>query len=173
MVSKCWAGHVPESTQDRRPCVPPPFSGNLDSKLKVRKCSEIFWKTYIFWQPNSENIAPLSPYSRVDKIQAIIIIICNIDAHMQPEPCSLWLYIYKLHGLPAIEHHLFRSAGPTIWNSLPLSVTSCSLSIHSRNNLRHTCLLQPSPLVELSSMRLWFDDLHLCIYLVVLDFVRA
>ena len=28
------------------------------------------------------------------------------------------------------------------------------LSIPSRNNLRHTCLLQPSPLVELSSMRL-------------------
>ena len=47
------------------------------------------------------------------------------------------------------------------------------LSIHSRNNLRHTSLLQPSPLVELPSMRLWFDDLHLCIYLVVLDFVRA
>ena len=67
----------------------------------------------------------------------------------------------------------FRSAGP------PFGIPYCSqlhrapLSIPSRNNLRHTCLLQPSPLVELSSMCLWFDDLHLFIYLVVLEFVRA
>ena len=45
--------------------------------------------------------------------------------------------------------------------------------ILSRNSLRLICLPQPSPLVELSSMRLWFDDLHLFIYLVVFDFVRA
>ena len=45
--------------------------------------------------------------------------------------------------------------------------------ILSRNSSRLICLPQPSPLVELSSMRLWFDDLHLFIYLVVFDFVRA
>ena len=28
---------------------------------------------------------------------------------MQPEPCSLWLYIHKLQGLPTIEHHLCAS----------------------------------------------------------------
>ena len=38
---------------------------------------------------------------------------------------------------------------------------------------RRFCLPQPSPLVELFSMHLRFDDLHLLIYLVVLDFVRA
>ena len=54
------------------------------------------------------------------------------------------------------------------------------LSIPSRNNLRHTCLLQPSALVELSSselssMLLWFADLLLFIYLFIyfLGFVRA
>ena len=47
------------------------------------------------------------------------------------------------------------------------------LFILSRNSLRHICLPQPSPLVELSSMRLWFDDLQLFIHLVVFDFVRA
>ena len=69
--------------------------------------------------------------------------------------------------------HVSTVFGPTFWNSLPFSVTSCS-TIHTfKKHLRHTCLPQPSPLVELTSMRLWFDDLHLFAYLVVLDFVRA
>ena len=55
--------------------------------------------------------------------------------------------------------------GSTIWNSLPHTVMPCSpcstISILSRNNLRHVCLPQPAPLIELSSMHLWFDDLHL------------
>ena len=69
----------------------------------------------------------------------------------------------------------FRAAGPVIWNGRAGRSQSrrAPLSIPSRNNLRLACLLQPSPLVELSSMYLWFDDLHLFVYLVVLDFVRA
>ena len=47
----------------------------------------------------------------------------------------------------------FRSAGPAIWNSLPLSVTAPPF-ILSRNSSRRTYLPQPSPLIELSSMRL-------------------
>ena len=46
-------------------------------------------------------------------------------------------------------------------------------SIRSRNNLRCICLPQPYLLVELSSMRLRFDDLHLFINLVALDFVHV
>ena len=54
-----------------------------------------------------------------------------------------------------------------------LTVTSCS-TIHTfKKQLKTHSFSSAAPLVELSSMHLWFDDLHLFIYLVVLDFVRA
>ena len=67
----------------------------------------------------------------------------------------------------------FRSAGPTIWNSLPLSVTSCS-TIHTFKKQLKTHLFAsafPSSWIVLDAPHLirWSPF----IYLVVLDFVRA
>ena len=67
-----------------------------------------------------------------------------------------YYYVSSVFGLRG-----FRLAGPAIWNSLPLSVTQLHHSYFQ--DLRCICLLPPSPVVELSSMRLWFDDLHLFI----------
>ena len=59
----------------------------------------------------------------------------------------------------------FRSAGPAIWNSLPLSFTTCS-TIHTfKKQLKtHHLFASAFPSSWIASMRLW---------LVVFDFVRA
>ena len=64
-----------------------------------------------------------------------------------------------------------RSAGPTFWNSLPLSVTSCS-TIHTfKKQLKmhlftYSWIVLDAPLIQWSPLTTF-------IYLVVLDFVWA
>ena len=82
------------------------------------------------------------------------------------------------HRLCVPRQFCIRLAGFQIGRSSNLEFLTTLKLLHappfilSRNSLRHICLPQPSPLVELSLMRLWFDCLLLFIYLVVLDFVH-
>ena len=78
------------------------------------------------------------------------------------------------HVSTVLGSRVFRSASPAIWNSLPLSATSCS-NIHTFKKQLKTHLFAsafPSNWIVLDAP-LILDDLHLFIYLVVLNFVHA
>ena len=90
--------------------------------------------------------------------------VLSVSVSHMSAPFSALGVLYRPVQQSGIPYHFQLLPAP------PFILSSNSYS------LRLICLPQPSPLVELSSMRLWFDDLHLFIYLVILvvfDFVRA
>ena len=62
--------------------------------------------------------------------------------------------LFVPHVSTVFGSHGFRSAGPNIWNSLPLSVTFCTTINTLKKQLKTHLFVSASPLVELSSMRL-------------------
>ena len=96
--------------------------------------------TYFQVTPHHSSIISFIPHSSLCSFACPPLFQCSASL------CPTCPLRFRLSG--------FRSAGPAIWNSYHFQLLPASPFILSGNSLRLICLPQPSPLVELSSMRL-------------------
>ena len=150
---------APNQSPAQPPFETPPLASSL-SLHSLKNCP-----TYIQVTPhyNSSIYYVIHHYPMLLCLHSALLMRIDSVSHMS-----------VLYSTRVVSH---RSVQPSGIPCLSQLRTSCSTihTVHelSRNNLNQICLPQPSPLVELSPMRLWFDDLLLAIYLVVFDFVCA
>ena len=105
--------------------VPSPTSLNLAS---FNVCSALIHSIVADALLTFKSLHTIAPSYLLALIHLYVLlrVLCSSNAHQLCIP----------HISIEFGSHGFRSAGPTLWNSLPLSVTSCSIILTSRKQLK-------------------------------------